>query len=112
MKTLIEMQKELQDNINNAAAESVRYRIWEKAQDCKLTSVTVVAKMTAGYEIYGKNNLKLPVIKPDGSNSNAEIEKVYQILMGLEFFKGCLVVCLDDSLIIHLPPFSSGVLMF
>ena len=58
-----------------------------------------------------QNNLKLPVIKTDGSYSDAEIEKVYQILMGLEFFKGCLVVCLDDSLIIHLPPFSSGVLM-
>lgn len=54
MTTLIEMQKELQDNINNAAAESVRYRIWEKAQHCKLTSVTVVDKMTACYEIYGK----------------------------------------------------------
>ena len=49
MTTLIEMQKELQDNINNAAAESVRYRIWEKAQHCKLTSVTVVDKMTACY---------------------------------------------------------------
>lgn len=111
MKTLIEMQKELQDNINNAAAESVRYRIWGKAQHCKLTSVTVVDKMTGSYEIDGKGNFKLPVVKADGSHFNAEIEKVYQILIGLEFFKGCLVVCLDDSLIIHLPLFSSGVLM-
>ena len=108
MKTLVEIQNEVKVRAIEKAVESVRYRIWEKAQWQEITAITIVPTAEKDCIVVDKN-LTIPIAKANGDHSCVDPSAVYEGLQALEFFKWCAFVRLTDGLVIYVPPFPTGI---